>query len=418
MEKEEIQIESDRRLFYLKTLHDIGNELFSIVDIHTILHNFLLMIMGNFGVMKGFVLLFNHDTGEISNIKDIGLDDSEKAFIKENVNICMQKDPLPKDPFRLVVRRMEQNKLTGDLSCAFNFRITDSFSGGIGLGSKINGEPYSVEDDELLLTLINNLTVSLKNAMSFEDIKRLNLDLQDKNIKLENALSELKMALRKVEILESIKSNLSKFVPATVCRLIEKSPTSSIPENREQDVSVLFLDIQGYTAMSEKLGYSELSHLVEEYFSVFMDAIYKNKGDVNETAGDGLMVLYLDEDETANALNAVRTATAIKREAELINKKGKSYSDPLFINMGINSGRALVGTAKFDSYTGSRWTYTARGMVTNVAARIAGRASGGEILLSETTANRINSYYPVTFQGQFSLKNVSEKVPLFSVSAA
>ena len=221
--------------------------------------------------------------------------------------------------------------------------------------------------------------------------------------------------MRKVEILESIKANLCKFVPNTVSRLIEKSPTASIPDAREQDVSVLFVDIEGYTKMSERLHGAELNELIERYFSVFMDAIYMNNGDVNETAGDGLMVLFLSEDENTNALDAVNTALTIKEKEELINQGPNAPPEPLVINMGINSGRALVGAAKFESYTGSRWTYTARGAVTNVAARIAAFASEGALLLSRSTADRVKEEFSMCSLGKVGLKNVSQEVEIFEV---
>jgi class 3 adenylate cyclase len=278
----------------------------------------------------------------------------------------------------------------------------------VGLGSKLVSEPYNENDKELLDTLVNNLVVALKNARSFEQIKLLNEDLQAKNIKLEKAL-------RKVEILEDVKANLSKFVPNTVTRLIEKSPNGIIPESKEQDVSVLFLDIEGYTKMCEELEGSEVNAVIEHCFSVFMDAIFANNGDINETAGDGLMVLFLNEDKMTNALEAVRTALKIKEEAARIKSQFKSLSAPLIINMGINSGPALVGAAKFDSYTGSRWTYTARGSVTNVAARIGAQASDGKILLSKTTADRVKVHFSLNSLGRFHLKNVTEEIEIFQV---
>ncbi len=82
------------------------------------------------------------------------------------------------------------------------------------------------------MTLVNNLVVGLKNSRSFEEIKHLNEDLQEKNIQLEKALKELRAALKKVELLESIKANLSKFVPTTVTRMIEGSPTGEIQEGK------------------------------------------------------------------------------------------------------------------------------------------------------------------------------------------
>ena len=110
--------------------------------------------------------------------------------------------------------------------------------------------------------------------------------------------TDLKKALRKVEILEDVKANLSKFVPNTVTRLIEKSPNGVIPESKEQDVSVLFLDIEGYTKMCEQLDRADVNEVIEKCFSVFMDAIFANNGDVNETAGDGLMVVFLNDDKS------------------------------------------------------------------------------------------------------------------------
>jgi class 3 adenylate cyclase len=243
----------------------------------------------------------------------------------------------------------------------------------------------------------------------------LNKDLEKKNLELEEALSDLQAAMRKIEILESIKSNLCKFVPTTVTRLIEESPTASLPESREQDVSVLFLDIQGYTKMSERYGTTELSDIVEKYFSVFMDAIYANNGDVNETAGDGLMVLFHSQDEKTNAMEAVRAALTIHGQTAVINQEANTRDEFLAINMGINSGRALLGTAEFKSPTGCRCTYTARGMVTNVAARLGGLATDGGIFVSKATAERVKDHFLLTPKGKFSLKNVSEQVEVFEL---
>jgi class 3 adenylate cyclase len=83
--------------------------------------------------------------------------------------------------------------------------------------------------------------------------------------------------------------------------------------------------------------------------------------------------------------------------------------------MGINSGRVLLGAAKFESYTGSRWTYTARGLTTNIAARLGALAAGGRVLLSRVTAERVRGYFPLTALGTFKLKNVSEQVEVFAV---
>jgi class 3 adenylate cyclase len=250
------------------------------------------------------------------------------------------------------------------------------------LGPKLAGGEYTQDDKELLYTLLNNLAVAVKNAKSFEEIRRSTRTLKRKTSNSAKTLQELRESLRKIEILEKVKTNLCKFIPATVSRLIDKSPTGTIPELEERDLSVLFLDIEGYTGLCERLGDSAVHDIIERHFSVFMDAIYRNNGDVNETAGDGLMVLFMHEDPETSALEAVRAALSIKEQTVKISEQFTQLYRPLDVNIGINSGRALVGAAKFESITGSRWTYTARGTLTNVAARISALGSKGTILIS------------------------------------
>jgi class 3 adenylate cyclase len=200
-----------------------------------------------------------------------------------------------------------------------------------------------------------------------------------------------------------------------VTRLIEKTPSEAFSELKERDLSVLFLDIGGYTGLCERLGHAVVHDIIEKHFSVFMDAIYANNGDVNETVGDGLMVLFMHEDPETNALEAVRAALAIRERTARISREFTQLYRPLDVNMGINSGTALVGAAKFESLVGSRWTYTARGTLTNVAARISALGSKGTLLMSRTTADRVKGSFLPASRGMHKLKNVSEEVEVFEL---
>jgi class 3 adenylate cyclase len=411
---ERIETELDRRVYYLKTLYDVSKDIFGSVEYEAILKNFLLMTMGNFGVAEGFILTVDVPSFEINGFVSVGFQSDDITLLRTGGSQILLSPDLAE--FMQKQEGLNSHSLLPPATiCAFPFTVDTNCRGIMGLGAKLVGDPYNTDDEELLDTLVNNLMVALKNARSFEEIKNLNIDLQEKNIQLETALTELKASMRKVEILESVKENLSKFVPVTVSRMIEKSPTNAIPESRQQDLSVLFLDIEGYTKLCEKLGSSQTNEVIEKHFSVFMDAIYANNGDVNETAGDGLMVLFLNENKQASALEAVNTAVSIREETARIWEKCSALYRPLDINMGINSGEALVGAAKFETYSGSRWTYTARGNLTNVAARIGAQASGGSIYLSRTTADRIKGHFSPVPKGKFKLKNVSEEVEIFEL---
>jgi adenylate cyclase len=83
------------------------------------------------------------------------------------------------------------------------------------------------------------------------------------------------------------------------------------------------------------------------------------------------------------------------------------------VHVGFNSGRALVGATKLDTAGGGRGTFTASGSTTNLAARIAAVAKGGEIMLGPETAERVRVTYVLEDVGEHRLKNVSELVRVF-----
>jgi class 3 adenylate cyclase len=411
---ESVQAELDLRVFNLKTLYDVSKDISGTVESETIIRNFLLMTMGNFGVMDGFILLLDAPSKTTGQFVAIGFQDENHESL-ESGGLQLLAQLQTEDAAQKSVTAEHRKNLPASVDFSMPFAVTPENPGLLGLGAKLIGEPFNDNDVELLDTLVNNLVVALKNARSFEQIRKLNKNLQLKNIELEKALDELRKAMRKVEILESVKASLSKFVPATVSRMIEKSPNGEMPESKEKDVSVLFLDIEAYTKICERLGDAEMNDIIEKHFSAFMDAIYANNGDVNETAGDGLMVLFLDKDKAQNALDAVRTALQIREDTIKLGEECSSLYRPLEINMGINSGFAFVGAAKFDSITGSRWTYTARGGITNVAARIGAQAKGGKVFLSKTTAERIKDHFSLSPLGSFNLKNVSADVEIYEI---
>jgi class 3 adenylate cyclase len=194
--------------------------------------------------------------------------------------------------------------------------------------------------------------------------------------------------------------------------LIEENPEAPALEKREEDVSVVFLDIAGYTSISETLERSQVDYLVHRYFSAYLDEIHGNGGDVNETSGDGLMVLFRGSEPTGHALRAARTAVAVQSRTAALNAETSSEYVPVLVSIGVNSGHALVGSTRLEGVSGARYTYTASGSITNIAARLMSAAVGGEILVSEDTARRIEGDFDTELVGLRSLKNVSEPVPV------
>jgi class 3 adenylate cyclase/HAMP domain-containing protein len=244
-------------------------------------------------------------------------------------------------------------------------------------------------------------------------------DLEARNVQLATALANLKESMQKVELLEQVKGELAKFVPESVKILLEKNPDARELEKREADVSVLFLDVEGYTRLSEQLPPQRLNRMIQDYFSAFLEIIRANHGDVNETAGDGLMVIFQSEgSRTRHALNAAGAAFQLLGKVAALNQEFTGIYPPVAIHVGINSGPALVGATKLDAAGGGRWTFTASGPTTNLAARVAGLTRGGEVKVGPETAERIKGHYVLEDTGEHQLKNVAQPVRVYRLVPA
>jgi class 3 adenylate cyclase len=274
--------------------------------------------------------------------------------------------------------------------------------GMLALGPKRAGTAYTTEDLRLARHLVNQSAVALENARAYTA--------------LEVAHTELQSALRRVQILESIRTNLAKFVPRTVQDLIEEAPEAPAFEKREVDVTVLFVDIAGYTRLSERFDVARVNQLVERYFGAFLDEILGRGGDVNETAGDGLMVIFRGPDPRDHARAAVLAAQGVLRRAHAINDELTELSEPIRLHVGVNSGTAGVGATKIEGSAGTRWTYTASGPVTNLASRLAALGEGDAVVVGSETASRLGAEIALEDWGERQLRNVDEPVRVFRLS--
>ena len=223
---------------------------------------------------------------------------------------------------------------------------------------------------------------------------------------------KLKQAMdRKLAEVSRAKDHFAKFVPEAVKRLVAENPDApELGEKREREVTVLFLDISGYSRLSEELPADALNELVERYFSAFLDRIQEMGGDINETAGDGFMAIFQDADHATRSVDA---ALALLRATAALNSDADQH--PLQIHMGLNTGPALVGSTRFEGARGTRWTFTASGPVTNLAARLAGAAEAGQALIGADTARFLTDRYRLEDLGRKQLKNIADPVEVYRI---
>ncbi len=209
-------------------------------------------------------------------------------------------------------------------------------------------------------------------------------------------------------------AHLSPFVPQSVRRMVEENPEMLNQEKEKKEVTVLFLDLEGYTRLSTNRPETEVNDMVEKMFSSFVDPIHRSGGDINETAGDGLMIIFKNDDARTNAINAVKAAFDIhQRNLDLNRQFGGNFETN--VNIGINSGVALLGMTTFKGSLDTRMTYTASGPVTNLAARLADYATGGDILIGEATKEMIEGLWQVFDRGLAHLKGIDAPQHVYSL---
>jgi class 3 adenylate cyclase/tetratricopeptide (TPR) repeat protein len=191
--------------------------------------------------------------------------------------------------------------------------------------------------------------------------------------------------------------------------LAEKILTSksAIAGERKQ-VTVLFTDVSGFTAMSERLDPEDVHGIMDRMFEVILAAVHRHEGTVNQFLGDGCMALFgapiAHED---HAHRALRAALEIQRNlGPLRADVARAHGVELRLRVGINTGPVVVGAIGRDL----RMDYTAVGDTTNLAARLLNIAAPGQIVVSEHTRVLTEGYFVFEPLGEFAVKGKSAPV--------
>ena len=170
-----------------------------------------------------------------------------------------------------------------------------------------------------------------------------------------------------------------------------------------EEVSVLFADLQGYTAFSERTPEPEIKEMLDTYFPAAAPVLQANGGELYNTIGDALMVVFRGP---SHATRAGRTGLEFQREMTRIADAHPGW--PRF-RAGINSGEAVLGIVDAPGRRG----YTATGDTVNLASRLEGQARAGEVVVSASTHARLGDRAEVEELEPLTVKGKSEAVRAF-----
>ena len=216
--------------------------------------------------------------------------------------------------------------------------------------------------------------------------------------------------LKKKKILNAF----SKYVGKEVLADISKEGNYELAlSSDKKHISVLFVDIRGFTPMSEGLPPIEVVGILNEYLSLTTDSIFKNKGTLDKFIGDATMAIFNAPFELEDyVLASCKTALDIARGSEELNKKlMEKFGRCISYGIGINCGDAVVGNIGCDT----RMDYTAIGDTVNTAARLEANAKKGQILISEYVYEIVKDKVIVTEIGAIPLKGKVSEVFVYQL---
>ena len=237
--------ELELRSYYLGTLFDISKDLFGTLDTASILQNFLLMTMGNFGVIEGFILIINLDSKETVRFVSNGFHNIDLAQLENSAKEILLLREIT-NPTVEEIKSIEPGTLPEEVACAVPFNIDKNSAGMMCLGSKIIDDPYTEDEKKLLITLTNSMIIALQNAGAFEEINQLNKDLLEKSQQLEKTVVELQAAMKKVA---RYSKHLEKIIAAL--NVAQEVQQSLLPQHPPKEKC---FDIAGSSLYCDETG--------------------------------------------------------------------------------------------------------------------------------------------------------------------
>ncbi len=220
--------------------------------------------------------------------------------------------------------------------------------------------------------------------------------------------------IREVISKRKMSNAFRKYVAPQVVDDIMKNGQYNIKLGGEnKDIAVLFVDIRGFTPLSESLPPEKVVEILNRYLNLTTNAVFKNSGTLDKFIGDATMAVFnapFDlEDYEYKAVCAAFDIVAGAKELEEVCKE--KYGRKVAFGVGVNCGEAVVGNIGCDF----RMDYTAIGDTVNTAARLEANAKAGQVLISQKIYDRLKDRITVNEVGVIPLKGKSEGVFVYEL---
>jgi class 3 adenylate cyclase len=294
-----------------------------------------------------------------------------------------------------VCRRIRENPATGVLPVVM---VTALDPGQ----ERIKGLEAGADD---FLTKPINQPELLARVRSLLRIKELWDQVTDLNRTLEQRVNDQVAQLERM-------GRLKRFFSPQLAELIVSGDAEDPLKSHRREITVVFLDLRGFTAFAETAEPEEVMGVLREYHAEMGRLVLEHEGTLERFTGDGMMIFFNDPIPVPNpAERGIRMALAMRERVTGLAQGWRKRGFDLDFGVGIAQGYATIGAIGFEG----RWDYGAIGTVTNLAARLCGEAQPGQILISRRMIGTIEELVDAEPVGELALKGFSRPVSAFNV---
>jgi adenylate cyclase len=207
-------------------------------------------------------------------------------------------------------------------------------------------------------------------------------------------------------------SRLKRYLSPQIADTILKTEDESLFKSHRREITVVFLDLRGFTNFSESAEPEEVMELLKNYHAEMGKLIFKFDGTLEHFAGDGMMVFFNDPiPSDTHTEQAARMAVEMRERVKELRTGWIKKGYELDLGVGLAAGYATLGSIGFEG----RMDYGAVGNVTNLTARLCDEAKGGQILTNQRTLSKIEELIEAEPVGELHLKGFGRPVLAFNI---
>ena len=214
------------------------------------------------------------------------------------------------------------------------------------------------------------------------------------------------------ELAQLQKEKIARFLPLNLADMIMSGEHEDFLKGHRREITVVFIDLRGFTAFVETTDPEEVMTVLREYQTVMGHLVAEYGGTLERFVGDAVMIYFNDPLPCPNhAQQAVKMAIAMRQAIDEMRGEWKQRGIQLGAGIGIATGYATIGAVGFEG----RLDYAAIGPVTNLAARLCSEAQHGQILVSDRVLSFVKEFVLVEAKGELTLKGVQRPVAVSQV---